>query len=112
MAERPRRRPDAEIPDIGNGLVERVQDAVLDESGAERSLWNGQLVYTDPKDKVRGQATDRGEVRFSRVLVVQPLQELYATRGRPATRDEGVVRRNALKDRRTRAGPSCRPRRP
>ena len=91
------RHPGSEVPDVGHGLWERVRDAVLAESGAAKSLWNGKLSYTDPERRVRGSASAYGDVNFSRDLVVQPLQELYEQRGRPNSPEQLVSWRNAVK---------------
>lgn len=96
MAEQPRRRPDSAVPDIGDGLWERIQAAVVAESGADKSLWNGELGYTDPAKSVRGEAYKSGRLKLSHESVVKPLQELYEKRGRPATHDELVARRSAF----------------
>ncbi|MER7244072.1 hypothetical protein [Kribbella sp. NPDC000426] len=90
------RSANSEIPDLDNGLWERVRDAVATESGSAVSLWNGDLHYTDDPT-IRGAAYTDGTVRLNRTLVVQPLQEMYATRGEPATLEEWGIRRNALK---------------
>lgn len=90
------RTPDSEVPDL-DGLWERVRDAVAARSGADKSLWNGTLHYSDPAQKVRGSASSDGTLRLSRDLVVEPLQEMYATRGQPATNEQWIARRNALK---------------
>ncbi|MFK4088761.1 hypothetical protein ACI2LF_31895 [Kribbella sp. NPDC020789] len=90
------RHPDSQVPDVGNGLWERVRDAVQAASGAGQSLWNGRLDYTD-KPNTRGSAASNGQMRLNQKLVVEPLQEMYATRGQPATREQWIARRNALK---------------
>ncbi|NIK62186.1 hypothetical protein [Kribbella shirazensis] len=96
MALRTRRSANSEIPDLDNGLWERVRDAVAAESGSPASVWNGQLHYTDDP-AIRGSASGDGTVRLNRTLVVGPLQEMYATRGQPATQQQWSERRNALK---------------
>ncbi|GAA0607909.1 hypothetical protein HPO96_31385 [Kribbella sandramycini] len=89
------RTPDSEIPDVGNGLWERIRDAVQAESGAETSLWNGQLDYTNNAN--RGETWEDGRMCLNRADVVEPLQEMYATAGQPATPEQWIKRRNALK---------------
>ncbi|MFI5709844.1 hypothetical protein [Kribbella sp. NPDC051620] len=96
MAEQPRRRTDSEVPDIGDGLWERIQAAVLAESGADKSLWSGQLGYTDPAKRVRGEAYGDGRLNLSEESVVRPLREMYEQRGEPATREQLVARRSAI----------------
>ncbi|ADB30542.1 hypothetical protein Kfla_1441 [Kribbella flavida DSM 17836] len=91
------RHPASEVPDVGDGLWERIQDAVLAESGAAKTLWNGQLHYTDPNQRVRGSAAADGTVRLSRELVVRPLQEMYEQQGRPNNREQLIAWRNAVK---------------
>src|SRR6478736_5575212 len=86
----------SEIPDLDNGLWERVRDAVLVQSGSRTSLWNGQLNYT-PNDDARGLAYPDGTVQLNRSMVVEPLQQMYATRGQPAGQQQWIERRNALK---------------
>ncbi|MFI5729507.1 hypothetical protein ACIA49_05245 [Kribbella sp. NPDC051587] len=90
------RTADSQVPDVGDGLWERVRDAVQAESGAATSLWNGRIDYTKEPGN-RGEAWDNGTVCFDQALVVQHLQEMYATRGQPATREQWIARRNALK---------------
>jgi len=97
MAGQVVRTPDSEVPDVGNGLWERVQDAVAAESGADKSLWNGKINYTDPERRIRGSATAGGTLKLNQDVVVRPLQEMYATRGQPATEQQWIERRNALK---------------
>ena len=96
MAERMVRSADSEVPDLGNGLWERVRDAVSAESGSRTSLWNGTLNYTT-EETYRGAAYPNGKVELNRELVVEPLQQMYATRGQPATEQQWIERRNALK---------------
>ena len=96
MAGRAVRSANSEIPDLDNGLWERVQDAVAAESGSAVSLWSGQLNYTD-NPEYRGAAYSDGKIELNRTLVVEPLQEMYATRGQPATAEQWSIRRNALK---------------
>src|SRR5690242_12871640 len=90
------RSPDSEVPDVGDGLWERVRDAVQADAGADTSLWNGRLDYIT-RSNIRGSASANGQMRLNREAVVEPLQEMYATRGQPATQQQWVQRRNALK---------------
>ncbi|TDD45778.1 hypothetical protein E1263_37880 [Kribbella antibiotica] len=90
------RTADSEVPDVGDGLWERVRDAVQAESSADTSLWNGQIDYTE-EPGTRGEAWDNGRICFNQESVVQPLQDMYATQGQPATAQQWVLRRNALK---------------
>lgn len=91
------RDPNSEVPDLDNGLWERVRDAVAAETGADKSLWNGRIDYTDPDKRIRGSASADGTMRLSEKLVVKPLQDLYEKRGQPSTLEERAERRNALK---------------
>jgi hypothetical protein len=96
MAEQPRRRTDSAVPDIGDGLWERIQAAVLAESGADKSLWNGELGYTDPAESVRGEAYGYGKVNLSEESVVRPLREMYEQRGERVTQEQLIARRSAF----------------
>ncbi|MDX2968867.1 hypothetical protein PWY87_13295 [Kribbella solani] len=91
-----RRRRDSPVPDIGNGLFERIQQAVLRESGADQSLWNGWIGHTD-RPSLRGGADGVGRIKFNQDSVVAPLREMFATGGRGATLQDWVQFRNALK---------------
>ncbi|GAA1528513.1 hypothetical protein [Kribbella lupini] len=90
------RHPASEVPDVGGGLWERVRDAVLAESGAATSLWNGQLKYTDPEKKILGSAAADGTLRLGKDRVVRPLQEMSAHRGGPVEQKQLRAWRNAL----------------
>jgi hypothetical protein len=90
------RSGDSEIPDLDNGLWERIRDAVQVETGADKSLWKGQLDYTS-RPNIRGSASSDGVMRLNDDMVVKPLQEMYETRGEPATPEQWTQRRNALK---------------
>lgn len=96
MAEQASRQPGSEVPDIGDGLWERIQAAVVAESGAGRSLWNGRLDYVDAKDTNLGEAYGDGSMKLSEKTVVQPLREMYEKRGERVTQDELVARRAAF----------------
>ncbi|GAA0962303.1 hypothetical protein GCM10009554_79880 [Kribbella koreensis] len=96
MAEQPRRRPDSAVPDIGDGLWERIQAAVLAEAGADKSLWNGELGYTDPAESVRGEAYGYGKLNLSEESVVRPLREMYEQRGQRVTEEQLIARRSAF----------------
>jgi hypothetical protein len=92
------RSADSDVPDVDNGLWERIRDAVQAETGADKSLWNGDLNYT-PAEKpgLRGSASSDGEIRLNESKVVKPLQDMYETRGETATPAQWTERRNALK---------------
>ncbi|MEV6413200.1 hypothetical protein [Kribbella sp. NPDC051718] len=96
MAEQPRRRADSAVPDVGDGLWERIQAAVLAESGADKSLWNGELGYTDPAESVRGEAYGNGKLNLSEESVVRPLREMYEQRGQRVTEEQLIARRSAF----------------
>ncbi|GAA2802199.1 hypothetical protein [Kribbella solani] len=91
-----RRRHDSPVPDIGNGLFERIQQAVLRESGAAQSLWNGWIGYTD-QPGLRGRADPAGRISFDQDSVIEPLQRMFATGGQGATVRDWIRFRNALK---------------
>jgi hypothetical protein len=92
------RSTDSQVPDVDNGLWERIRDAVQAETGADKSLWNGKLHYT-PADRpgLRGSASSDGEVRLNESKVVEPLRDMYKTRGETVTAAQWTERRNALK---------------
>ncbi|MET9318208.1 hypothetical protein ABZX12_40845 [Kribbella sp. NPDC003505] len=77
-------RVDGEVPDVGDGLWERLCDAVAAESGADRSLWNGVLVYLDPMAASFGEVRRDGSIALHREFVVEPLQQMYTPPGRSA----------------------------
>ena len=96
MAEPVRRHPGSAVPEIDNGLWERIRDAVLAESGAGKSLWNGRLDYTDPADPVLGEAYGDGRLALSQDDVVRPLREMFEQRGERVTEAQLVERRRAF----------------
>lgn len=89
-------RPGNKIGDIGKGFWKRVRDAVQAESGAPKSLWNGKLNFST-RPGVRGSATPDGEILLNEESVVEPLREMFRTRGEPGTPEQWTQRRNALK---------------
>ncbi|MEU4393326.1 hypothetical protein [Kribbella sp. NPDC023855] len=96
MAAQATRLPSSEVPDVGDGLWERIQAAVLAESGAGKSLWNGRLDYIDAKETNLGEAYGDGSLKLHREHVVRPLQEMYAKRGQRVTEAELIERRMAF----------------
>jgi hypothetical protein len=96
MAEPVRRHPGSAVPEVDNGLWERIRDAVQAESGAGKSLWNGRLDYTDPADPVLGEAYGDGRLALSRDEVVRPLREMFEQRGERVTEAQLVERRRAF----------------
>lgn len=96
MAAQASWHPGSEVPDIGDGLWERIQAAVVAESGAGKSLWNGRLGYVDPKETNLGEAYGDGSLKLSEDSVVRPLREMYDKRGQRVTQDELIARRSAF----------------
>lgn len=96
MADPVRRHPDSEVPEIDGGLWSRICAAVQAESGAGKTLWNGQLGYTDPNEPVLGEAYPDGRVALSRDEVVRPLREMFEQRGQRVTQEQLIERRRAF----------------
>ncbi|MET9318209.1 hypothetical protein ABZX12_40850 [Kribbella sp. NPDC003505] len=91
-----RRAAGCEVPDVGDGLWERVRDAVMAECGADRCLWNGVVEYVEAGAEVAGVVGLDGSLRLHRDFVVEPLQEMYARWERSAGPDLWMERRAAL----------------
>ncbi|MGC4942602.1 hypothetical protein [Kribbella sp. DT2] len=82
---------------VGDGLWERLHDAVGAETGAESSLWQYGKVESGPDLRSRATADPDGRVFLSQ-QVIKPLQDLYDSRGLPSTEQERIERRTALQD--------------
>lgn len=87
------RDPGSEVPDVGDGLWDRLAEAVRTRQGAVTTLWNGRLDFTDRRDPSLTAIDEEGTIRLH-PLLVETLSELHRDGGAAARDDLATAARS------------------